>query len=177
MAQRYFPQLVGFPLEKFLHFLHRAEFSEIRVEADEATYDLHIILRFGLERQMLNGTLAVADVPAAWNAAFTELFGFTPRDDRHGCLQDIHWAMGGLGYFPTYSLGNLNSAQLHAAARRDPAIAAACDQADYAPLLAWLRTNVHAHGATLDPAVLMEQATGTPPTPEPYLAHLRSRYL
>ncbi len=177
VAQRYFPQLVGFPLEKFLHFLHRAEFSEIRVEADEATYDLHIILRFGLERQMLNGTLAVADVPAAWNAEFTSLFGFAPRDDRHGCLQDIHWAMGGLGYFPTYSLGNLNAAQLHAAARRDPAIAAACDQANYAPLLAWLRTNVHAHGATLDPAVLMEQATGTPPTPEPYLAHLRGRYL
>lgn len=176
-AQRHFPQLAALPLENFLHYLHRAEFSEIRVEADEATYDLHIILRFGLERQLLNGTLAVADVPAAWNEAFRTLFGFPPRDDRHGCLQDIHWAMGGLGYFATYSLGNLNAAQLHAAARRDAVIAAACDQADYAPLLGWLREHVHACGATLDPADLMTQATGTPPTPEPYLAHLRNRCL
>lgn len=174
-AIREFPQLDGFPLEKFLHYLQRAAFSEIRVEADESTYDLHIILRFGLERRLLNGTLDVAEVPAAWNEAFAGLFGFVPRDDRHGCLQDIHWAMGGLGYFATYSLGNLNAAQLHAAARRDPAIAAACEQADYAPLLAWLRTNIHAHGATLDPADLITRATGTPPTPEPYLAHLRSR--
>jgi carboxypeptidase Taq len=124
---------------------------------------------------MLNGELAVADVPAAWNEAFRELFGFVPSDDRHGCLQDIHWAMGGLGYFPTYSLGNLNAAQLYAAARRDAGIAAACDAADYAPLLAWLRQNIHAHGGTLDPADLIARASGTPPSPEPYLAHLRER--
>lgn len=174
-TQHYFPQLAGFPMEKFLHYLHRAAFSEIRVEADESTYDLHIILRFGLERRLLNGSLPVPEVPAAWNEAFRELFGFTPRDDRHGCLQDIHWSMGGLGYFATYSLGNLNAAQLYAAARRDPAIAAASDRADYAPLLAWLRGQVHAHGATLDPADLMTQATGSPPAPDAYLVHLRSR--
>jgi carboxypeptidase Taq len=176
-AQRIFPQLADFPLNDFLRFLCRAAFSPIRVEADEATYDLHILLRFGIERQMVAGTLAVADIPAAWNEVFAELFGFAPKDDRHGCLQDIHWAMGGLGYFATYSLGNLNAAQLHAAARRQPAIAAASDQADYAPLLAWLRTAVHAHGATLDPADLMTQATGSPPAPDAYLAHLRSRYI
>ena len=176
-AQALFPQLADFPLDHFLDYVCRAACSPIRVEADEATYDLHILLRFGLERQLVSGTLPVADVPAAWNAAFEELFGFVPSDDRHGCLQDIHWSMGGLGYFATYSLGNLNAAQLHAAARRIPAIASASDQADYAPLLAWLRQNVHAYGATLDPADLLAQATGTPPTPEPYLAHLRSRYL
>ncbi|MCX6876541.1 MAG: carboxypeptidase M32 [Verrucomicrobia bacterium] len=177
VAQQHFPQLAGFPMENFLRFLWRAEFSPIRVEADEATYDLHILLRFDIERQMLDGSLAVADIPTAWNEAFRELFGFTPEDDRRGCLQDIHWAMGGLGYFATYSLGNLNAAQLHAAARQDPHLAAACEQANYAPLLAWLRTSVHAHGATLDPADLITHATGTPPSPAAYLAHLQARYL
>ncbi|MEI7910502.1 MAG: carboxypeptidase M32 [Verrucomicrobiota bacterium] len=176
-AQQCFPQLAGFPLENFLRFLWRAAFSPVRVEADEATYDLHILLRFGIERQLLNGSLAVADIPAAWNDAFRDLFGFTPADDRQGCLQDIHWAMGGLGYFPTYSLGNINAAQLHAAACRDPLVAAATAQADYGPLLAWLRRSVHAHGATLDPADLIAQATGSPPSPTDYLAHLQARYV
>jgi len=177
IAQEAFPQLADFPLEKFLRYLWRAEFSPIRVEADEATYDLHILLRFSLERRMVNGTLLVKDVPEAWNAGFQELFGFSPPDDAHGCLQDIHWSMGGLGYFATYTLGNINSAQLFAAAQKDPAIAAANDKADYAPLLAWLRENVHSKGATLDPAELIRQATGSVPTPAAYLAHLKSRYL
>jgi len=172
-----FPQLAGFPLEDFLAFVHRAEFSPIRVEADEATYDLHILLRFDLERRMLRGDLAVDDVPAAWNDGFRELFGFTPPDDRHGCLQDIHWSMGGLGYFATYSLGNLNAAQLYQAANRDADVASRCAQGDYTALLAWMRKNIHAHGATLDPADLMEQATGSAPAADAYLAHLTQRYL
>ena len=177
VAQETFPQLADHPLEDFLAHLHRAAFSPVRVEADEATYDLHILLRFGIERRMLNGELAVADVPAAWNEGFRELFGFTPQNDAQGCLQDIHWSMGGLGYFATYTLGNINSAQLFAAARRDPGIAAATDAADYLPLLGWLRENVHAHGATLDPPDLIAQATGQPPDTTDYLTHLRSRYL
>lgn len=176
-AQECFPQLAGFPLERFLRYLWRAEFSPIRVEADEATYDLHILLRFGLERRMLNGSLRVADVPAAWNEGFRELFGFAPPDDARGCLQDIHWAMGGLGYFATYTLGNLNAAQLFAAAREDLKIASAADQADYLPLLGWLRESVHRHGGTLDPAELIEHATGRPPSAADYLVHLESRYL
>jgi carboxypeptidase Taq len=176
-AQEYFPQLRDFPLEQFLRYLWRAEFSPIRVEADEATYDLHILLRFEIERQMVNGTLAVKDVPAAWNERFRELFGFAPKDDRHGCLQDIHWSMGGLGYFATYTLGNINSAQLYAAAQQDEAVARGIQQADYLPLLGWLRKSVHAHGATMDPAELIRHATGSAPTTEAYLAHLTSRYL
>ena len=147
------------------------------MEADEATYDMHILLRFGLERRLVGGSLAVKEVPEAWNEAFRGLFGFIPPDDRHGCLQDIHWSMGGLGYFATYSLGNLNSAQLMAAAKADPTVAAAFAKADYAPLLSWLRNTVHSKGATLDPADLMEAATGKPPSPEDYLAHLTARYL
>ena len=177
VAQESFPQLAGFPLEKFLHHLWRAEFSPIRVEADEATYDLHILLRFELERRMVSGSLKVSEVPAAWNEISRDLFGFTPKDDSHGCLQDIHWSMGGLGYFATYTLGNINSAQLFAAARKDTTVAAAIDRADYVPLLGWLRKSVHAHGATLDPKELIKQATGSTPTTEAYLAHLKSRYL
>ena len=176
-AQESFPQLQRFPLESFLRHLWRAEFSPIRVEADEATYDLHILLRFELERRMLNGSLAVADVPAAWNEDFRELFGFVPADDRHGCLQDIHWSMGGLGYFATYTLGNIHSAQLFATAESEPAVATALAAADYRPLLAWLRKHVHSRGATLDPAELIRAATGRPPATDAYLAHLKARYL
>jgi len=177
VARECFPQLADFPLDDFIAYLRRAAFSPVRVEADEATYDLHILLRFGLERRMLDGSLAVADVPAAWNEGFRDLFGFTPANDRLGCLQDIHWSMGGIGYFATYTLGNINAAQLCATARKDPAIAAALDHADYAPLRAWLRTSIHARGATLDPADLMLQATGSRPSARDYLAHLKSRYL
>ncbi|MFZ9937632.1 MAG: carboxypeptidase M32 [Luteolibacter sp.] len=172
-----FPQLVGFPLDDFLAHVRQAAFTPIRVEADEATYDLHIILRFEIERRMLRGELAVADVPAAWNEGFRDLFGFVPENDTAGCLQDIHWAMGGLGYFPTYTLGNLNAAQIFATARNHPEIASATDSADYAPLLAWLRERIHAHGGMLDPADLMEAACGRKPSAEDYLAHLRERYL
>ena len=177
VAQEIFPQLAAFPLEKFLRHLWHAEFSPIRVEADEATYDLHILLRFGLERRMVNGSLAVADVPAAWNESFRELFGFAPVDDRDGCLQDIHWSSGGLGYFATYTLGNINSAQLFAAARQQQDIASAIDRADYLPLLGWLRKSIHGHGATLDPSDLMKLATGSAPATADYLAHLKARYL
>jgi carboxypeptidase Taq len=177
VAQEAFPHLVDYSMDDFLACLWRAEFSPIRVEADEATYDLHILLRFGLERRLLNGELAVSDVPAAWNEDFRDLFGFAPENAAQGCLQDIHWSMGGLGYFATYSLGNINSAQLFAAARKNPEVAAALDSSDYVPLLGWLRANIHAHGATLDPADLISQATGSPPSAADYLAHLKARYL
>jgi len=176
VAQQSFPQLADFPLDDFLAHVQRSAFTPIRVEADEATYDLHIILRFELERRMLKGELAVGDVPAAWNESFRESFGFTPENDAKGCLQDIHWSMGGLGYFPTYTLGNLNAAQLFAAAHRNPELAAATGRADYRPLLAWLRENIHARGATLDPADLISTACGVKPSPDAYLAHLRKRY-
>lgn len=177
IAQGHFPQLSDFPLENFLRYIHRAEFSPIRVEADEATYDLHIILRFRIERMLLNREITVAEVPSTWNELFRESFGFVPPDDARGCLQDIHWAMGGIGYFPTYTLGNINAAQLFHAATSVPEIAAATAKADYFPLLGWLRENIHRHGGCLDPTDLMEKATGRPPATEDYLHHLKSRYL
>jgi carboxypeptidase Taq len=177
VAADLFPHLRAIDLETFLGAINRAAYSFIRVEADEATYDLHILLRFSIERQLLNGSLAIAELPAAWNAEFTTLFGMTPPDDARGCLQDIHWSMGGIGYFTTYTLGNLNSAQLFAAACSNTEVAAAANNADYAPLLAWMRRSVHAHGSTMLPQDLMASATGSPTTAAPYLAHLRHRFL
>ena len=176
-TQEIFPHLAKIDLDDFLTSINRAKKSFIRVEADEATYDLHILLRFDLERRMLNGEINVADVPTAWNEQFHNLFGTTPPDDAHGCLQDIHWSMGGLGYFATYTLGNFNAAQLHQCAMQDDTIAAASANADYLPLLDWMRKNIHQHGCTFLPQNLMQQATGEPTNPQHYLNHLRHRFL
>jgi carboxypeptidase Taq len=175
-AAALFPDLRKVAPADFLRAIHRSEFSSIRVEADEATYDLHILLRFSLERRLLDGSLSVSEIPEAWNSEFESLFGFTPKDDAHGCLQDIHWSMGGLGYFATYTIGNLNSAQLYAKALEDQAIAKAVQLADYAPLLSWLRQEVHAQGSILNPNDLMHSATGRATDPSPYLTHLRQRF-
>jgi carboxypeptidase Taq len=175
-AAELFPNLQSISAADFLRSIHRSELSFIRVEADEATYDLHILLRFELERRLLNGSLEVGEVPAAWNESFEHLFGLTPPDDAQGCLQDIHWSMGGLGYFATYTLGNLNAAQLFQKALTQSDIAAGVQGAEYAPLLRWLRENVHALGSQLPPNELMRHATGRPTEPTAYLAHLRSRF-
>jgi carboxypeptidase Taq len=175
-AKEIFPSL-KVSLDDMVRAVNRAEFSFIRVEADEATYDLHISLRFSLERQLLNRQLQIKDLPAAWNEEFRELFGLRPPNDAQGCLQDIHWAMGAIGYFPTYTLGNLNAAQLFNASQSHHAIKAATDAANYAPLLGWLRQEVHRHGSTLTPDALMLQATGSTTDARWHLQHLNSRFL
>jgi carboxypeptidase Taq len=175
-AAELFPHLARVSAADFSSAIHRSELSFIRVEADEATYDLHILLRFELERRLLNGSLEVAAVPSAWNESFEALFGLTPPDDARGCLQDIHWSMGGLGYFATYTLGNLNAAQLFGQALTHGPVAMGVQNAEYGPLLGWLRTRVHAQGSLLHPNDLMQKATGRPTEPAPYLAHLRRRF-
>ena len=174
-AQELFPHLQKLSFDQFHAAINRSQYSFIRVEADEATYDLHILLRFTLERQLLNGELKVTDVPRAWNELFEELFRMTPPSNTEGCLQDIHWSMGGLGYFATYSLGNLNSAQLFTTAMQDPTISTAFAKADTTPLLHWLQTEIHAKGSTLMPQELMKSATGRPTEGADYLAHLASK--
>lgn len=176
-AQELFPHLGKISLDDFLPAVNRAVYSTIRVEADEATYDLHILLRFKIERALLAGELKVSDVPATWNDEFESLFGFRPPNDTEGCLQDIHWSMGGLGYFATYSLGNINSAQLFETALKDDTVSSAFAQGDFLPLLKWMQSHVHRHGSTLLPQDLMAQATGSRTDPAPYLAHLRQRFL
>jgi len=172
-----FPHLKKLSLDEFLLGVNRAEFSFIRVESDEATYDLHIMLRFSIEQRLFNGDLKVAEIPEAWNDEFSAAFGKTPPDDAHGCLQDIHWSMGGFGYFPTYTLGNLNAAQLFQAALKERAVKKAFISANYQPLLAWLKTHVHSAGSTLAPLELMASATGRETDAKPYLKHLRTRFV
>jgi len=176
-AQELFPQMQDWTVEEFLHTINQAKYSLIRVDADEATYDLHILLRFALERKILNGEIAIADIPAAWNESFQSMFGMQPPTDTKGCLQDIHWAMGGMGYFSTYSLGNLNASQLFHTATKDTSVREAFDNADYAPLLRWMRENIHAHGSTYLPQDLMKKATGEGTNPDYHLAHLKRRFL
>jgi carboxypeptidase Taq len=156
--------------------LTRSDRGFIRVGADEATYDAHICLRFGLEVDLIKGDLKVADVPSEWNRRFKELFGLDVPDDARGCLQDIHWSMGSIGYFATYTLGNLLAAQLMDAARSDAALSASIAAADYAPLLAWLRDRIHRHGSRYTPGELIPLATGKPLGATAFLDHLRRRY-
>ncbi len=175
-ASDIFPDLRRFSLDEFLEGVNRAHYSCIRVEADEATYDLHILLRFSIERRLLNRDLEIAEVPEAWNEEFRSLFGFLPPDDASGCLQDIHWSMGGLGYFSTYTIGNLNSAQLFKAATSSEEISCECDKANYLPLLEWMRKNIHSAGSIMLPQELMLSATGEHTNPSHYLRHLRKRF-
>jgi len=176
-AQAIFPNLAKIDLDTFVIAINQARKSYIRVEADEATYDLHILLRFGLERQLMNGEIEVKDIPNTWNERFEKSFTMTPPDDAHGCLQDIHWSMGGLGYFSTYTLGNFNAAQLYHHAMQDDEVSSACASANYLPLLGWMRKNVHQKGSTLFPQELMKKATGEGTNPQFHLDHLKRRFL
>jgi carboxypeptidase Taq len=149
----------------------------IRVDADEVTYPLHVILRYRLEKAMLEGDLEVADLPGAWNESMQELLGLTPPDDRLGCLQDIHWSVGAIGYFPCYTVGAVMAAQLFEAAKAaEPDILPAVERGDFSPLLGWLRSNVHEQGSLVDMPELLTRATGRPLELQPFLDHLRARY-
>jgi carboxypeptidase Taq len=150
----------------------------IRVDADEVTYPLHVILRYRLETSLLAGDLDPADLPGAWNDGMAGLLGIRPPDDRLGCLQDIHWAHGSFGYFPTYTLGALAAAQLFRAARAAmPDLAQAIAKGDFAPLLTWLRANVHEWGSILTSEELIERATGAALDTAAFEAHLAERYI
>ncbi|WP_350244076.1 carboxypeptidase M32 [Deinococcus sonorensis] len=182
--QRYFPELAavapevaqGQDAESMYRAVNRVRPDLIRVEADEVTYNFHIMLRFELELSLLEGTLQVRDLPEAWNARMQEFLGITPPDDAHGVLQDVHWSAGLIGYFPTYTLGNLLSVQLLDAARQDPAIEAEVQQAEYGLLREWLVTNVHQYGRSLTPVELTVQATGRPLSADSYVQYLEQKY-
>ncbi|MCB9943298.1 MAG: carboxypeptidase M32 [Geminicoccaceae bacterium] len=150
----------------------------IRVDADELTYPLHIILRFRLERALMEGDLAVADLPGAWNDGMEELLQRRPDTDREGLMQDIHWPIGAIGYFPSYTVGAILAAQLFAAARRAmPQMPDEIGRGDFSGLLSWLREHVHGKASRLELSALVEEATGRPLGTEDFLAHLRQRYL
>ena len=173
---RSFPDLARQNWESCWQAANAVERSFIRVEADEVTYDLHILLRFQIETQLISGDLKVADLPSAWNGLFLKLLGLKVPNDSKGCLQDIHWSMGGFGYFPTYTLGNLTGSQLWQAAQKDlPHLHSSLEQRDYLPLLQWLRQKVHAHGRRHLAGDLIRHATGEPLGPAAHLSILEQK--
>ncbi len=177
-AVDYFPHLKSLSPEKMTRAVNQAERSFIRVEADEVTYDLHILLRFEIEKAIFDGEISVSQIPQEWNRRFKEMFGMEVSDDSQGCLQDIHWSMGMFGYFPTYSLGNLNASHLYKAARSsDSSVDEGIKCGDYAPLLNWMRTRIHKQGSLYLPGELIERAAGSPVSASAHLEHLRSRYV
>jgi carboxypeptidase Taq len=176
--QAAFPeQLAGVNLERFLEAVNRAEPGLIRVEADETTYSLHIILRFELEQRLIDGSLDPKDLPEAWNAGMADFLGVEVPDDTHGVLQDIHWSQGGIGYFPTYALGNVISLQIWSAVREAlPDLDAQMEAGELFELAAWLRDNLYSLGRKLTPKETIERITGTAAIdPQPYLAYLRDK--
>jgi carboxypeptidase Taq len=183
--QRHYRQLQSlFPQQLDLHTvgdfyraINKVHPSFIRVEADELTYNFHIILRFELEQAMLNGDLAVADLPTAWNDKMEELLGIVPPTDSQGCLQDVHWSRPGFGYFPTYALGNLYAAQFYeAAVSQEPNIADDMAEGKTEALLSWLRQNIHQHGRKFTPRELVQRVTHKPLQHEAFMRYATEKF-
>lgn len=170
-------QLVDVDEEEFYRAINRVAPSLIRVEADEVTYNLHIILRYEMENALLEGRLSVKDAPDAWNAKMEELLGITPPSNREGILQDVHWSIGIMGYFPTYALGNVLSAQLWEKALEEvPSVPGDVKRGYFEPLLTWLRENIHQHGRKYLPAELVRKATGEPLSTDAYVRYLNTKF-
>lgn len=176
--KRAFPeQLKGVKLADFHFAVNDVTPSFIRVEADEITYNLHVILRYEIEKGLMDGTIRAQDLPAVWNAKMKELLGVVPTRDSDGVLQDIHWAMGLFGYFPTYSLGTLYAAQLYRRARKDiPKLDEKIAKGTMTPLRDWLQKRIHRPGRTYSAAELIRRATGKPPSPEAFLEYVNAKY-
>ncbi|HVJ57099.1 MAG TPA: hypothetical protein VM574_04615, partial [Terrimicrobiaceae bacterium] len=179
LLQRVFPdQLRKVPLELFYRAINRVEQSLIRTDADEVTYNLHIMMRFGLELDLLEGRLRAKDLSEAWRAGMQTYLGIVPPDDRDGCLQDVHWYAGSIGGgFQSYTIGNILSAQFYAAAvKAYPNIPSEIAIGEFSTLHAWLRENLYQHGRKFKPYELVERTTGGQMSIKPYLAYLRAKY-
>lgn len=176
--QETFPAQLGHvDLESFYKGINKVEPSLIRVEADEATYNLHIMLRLELEIELMEGNLEVKDLPQAWNEKLAASLGVTAQNDALGVLQDIHWSSGMIGYFSTYALGNLISAQLWECANRDiPDLDDQIRRGVFTEITAWMRTHIHRHGAKFEPQELVQRVTGSRIDPAPYLRYLNEKY-
>jgi carboxypeptidase Taq len=179
LLQKAFPaQLARVPLDAFHRAINKVSRSLIRTDADEMTYNLHVMLRFDLELQMLEGKLRVKDLPQAWRAEMEASLGIAPPDDRSGCLQDVHWFSGGIsGGFQSYTIGNILAAQFYAAAlKAHPQIPDEISCGEFATLHGWLQDNIYQHGSKFAPDMLVKRATGAAMTMTPYLEYLRGKY-
>jgi carboxypeptidase Taq len=177
-AQQMFPEALGsVNFDDFYFAINDVRPSLIRVEADEVTYNLHILLRFELEYALLKGDLLPKDLPGAWNEKFKQFFGIVPPNDAEGCLQDVHWSAGYIGYFPTYSLGNLYSAQFFAKAKEDiKDLDAQFAAGNYSELKSWLNKNIHTHGKRYRAEKLVQVVTGKPLSHQPLMTYLKAKY-
>jgi carboxypeptidase Taq len=170
-------ELAGLGPDEIARAVNRVEPSLIRVEADEVTYGLHIIMRFEIETRLVGGQLAVKDLPEAWAQESERLLGIKPQRDAEGVLQDIHWSMGSIGYFPTYALGNLYAAQFRAALQRDLGPLDALIQAERLPeVLGWMRDRVHRHGRIFAASELCAHATGAPLDASHFIDYLHEKF-
>jgi carboxypeptidase Taq len=176
--QPLFPEALGsVDEETFVRAVSAIRPGLIRGDADEATYGLHIILRFELEQELLAGTVAVADLPRVWNERMREYLGVDVPDDAHGVLQDMHWSVGYFGYFPTYQLGNVISVQIWEVVQRELGdVEEQFARGEFSPLRAWLRENLYRHGSIYPPRELLRRITGSELDPEPYLQYLRTKF-
>jgi carboxypeptidase Taq len=165
-------------VENVYGHLTRVQRGLIRVDADELTYPLHVMLRYELEKQLLSGELAVRDLPAAWNAGMEQRLGIHPANDLEGCLQDIHWAIGSFGYFPSYALGAVIAAQLYESLRAElPAFDEQLARGEFSGLFGWLRKNVHGLGAKVPVQELLKDATGRPLSATSFIRYVEAKYL
>ncbi|TBH15245.1 carboxypeptidase M32 [Thermus thermamylovorans] len=176
-AQEHFPSLRDVALEDFHRAVNAVAPSLIRVEADEVTYNLHILVRLELELALFRGELALEDLPGAWAERYRAYLGVAPRDFKDGVMQDVHWSGGLFGYFPTYTLGNLYAAQFFRKAQEELGdLEAQFRQGEFQPFLDWTRKKIHAEGSRFRPKALVERVTGTPPSARPFLAYLEEKY-
>lgn len=177
VLQKYFPEnLEDISIDDFYKGINKVESSLIRVEADEVTYNLHIILRFQLEQKLISGSLSVKDLPEAWNTKTKDFFGITPDSDANGVLQDIHWPMGAFGYFPTYALGNLYSAQFSAVMEKEIEVEGSLGDGNLVNILNWLREKIHIFGASKSAEELALDISGEKLNPEYFKNYLENKY-
>jgi len=164
-------------LEQFHRAINKVSPGFIRVEADEVTYNFHIFVRFEIESALISGDLDISDIPSFWNQKYQEYLGITPRNNAEGCLQDIHWAHGSFGYFPTYTIGNIISAQLYDQLKKEsPSLEDHIALGDFLPLLSWLREKVHVHGKKFTSPELVKKITGTDIDSCYFIKYLNDKY-
>lgn len=175
--QQTLPQFQSISMDDFYRSVNSVKPSLIRVEADEVTYNLHILIRFELECEMLDGSLAVKDLPSAWNAKYEKYLGITPPDDKDGCMQDVHWSAALMGYFPTYSMGNILSYQIWSELEKSVGDTnALMEKGEFKPILDWLIENMYQHGHRYQPQVLLQKLCGGGLDAQPYLNGMTKKY-
>ena len=164
-------------LDSFYNAVNKVQPSFIRVEADEVTYSLHVILRFEMEKALIEGSLAVRDIPEVWNAKMKELLGVIPENHAKGCLQDVHWSMGAFGYFPSYTLGNLYASHFFEAFENEHKDwSEKVSQGKFEFIVDWLHQNIHRHGRRYSSLELLQKVTGKPFSTDAYLKYLKNKY-